>query len=111
MTNPMRQCIIHSLLIFSLMLSGMGESLHALNFFDHHPQDTCGVVSEHFDSPDQSVDNDCVLCQLNTASRLLESGYCFEVYETVINDLNPEIVPVASFTFFGSWLTRAPPVS
>lgn len=107
----MRQCILKSLLIFSLMLSGMGESLHALSLFDHHPQDTCGVFSEHFDSPDQSVDDDCVLCHLSTASRLLEAGHSFEVDETLINHLKHEIIQVASFSACGLWLTRAPPVS
>jgi hypothetical protein len=50
------------ILIFALSALALGESLHALPFFDHHSEAKCESSDSHFDSTRFQSDSDCGVC-------------------------------------------------
>jgi hypothetical protein len=102
---------LRAFLILVVMPAGMGESLHALNLFDSHHTQSCEIVSQHFDSPDQIADNDCPFCHIGSINWLIlvVGHHQFRLFD------DSSIQALNNFLYFSeesaSYLLRGPPVS
>lgn len=81
----MFQTLFRALLVVVLMLSGMGESLHAFGLFEHHHAESCTLVSAHFDSVDQAGDRDCPVCHLSLASHDYLFAQSFQFHQADVS--------------------------
>jgi hypothetical protein len=101
---------IRLLLILAIMLSGMGESLHAITLFDFDHGVECEIATEHFDSPDHTGNSDCPLCHLHSVRDYIYNED-FSVFYSLthhVRTLENQVFRYASRLEI--WSGRAPPV-
>jgi len=87
----MKKSLTINLLIYSLMVMTMGESLHALPWFDHHTESACQADFLHIDSTPSDDLSDCSIC-------------------SQANQLNPFVMQSAGIVSGEAWILVRPEI-